>query len=249
MKILTLNTWQESGPWQKRWDVILDGLRAYQADIVGFQETFNGVWFEKIREKSGYPYGVYMHDKCGQSFLSKFPIKQTELYTMKTQAKTEDYQRFAIYAELEVEQGSPIHVFNTHLAWKTEEAETRADQVEELIEFIDEKAGAREAVAVGDFNAHADTQAIRKMMTLGKFNDAWAVLHPKDIGLTWDNRNPYAAGGTVMPDRRLDYVFVRNNSKHLAHLETVEIVFTKPSAEKIYASDHFGVLTTFRGKG
>ena len=34
MKILTLNTWQERGPWRERWELILKGLERYDADLV-----------------------------------------------------------------------------------------------------------------------------------------------------------------------------------------------------------------------
>lgn len=249
MKILTLNTWQESGPWKERWDVILKGVKALDPDIVGFQETFNGKWFEEMLARSGYAHGLYFQDDCGQSLWSKLPIQASHLHRFENQAPSEpDYIRYVIHADLDAGNGKSLHFFNTHLAWKTDEAETRTKQVMEMIDYIDEVAGTEEAVSVGDFNADDNTAAIRKMMTLGKFNDMWAVRHPKERGLTWDNRNPYAAGGTVMPDRRLDYIFVRNNSNLLAHVESCNLVFTEPNEKGIYATDHYGLLATFRGK-
>ena len=49
MKILTLNTWQERGPWQLRWKVISQGIAEYQPDLIGFQEVFNPDWAQEVK--------------------------------------------------------------------------------------------------------------------------------------------------------------------------------------------------------
>ena len=112
---------------------------------------------------------------------------------------------------------------------------------------MDEKAASSEAVALGDFNAAPETPEVKKMAVRGKFMDAFAAMHPKDPGLTWDNRNPYAAGGTVMPDRRIDYIFSRNNAAVLGKLKSCGIIFKEPDERGVYASDHFGLLAAFEG--
>ena len=40
MKILTLNTWQERGPWRERWEVTFKGFEIFRPDLAAFQEVF-----------------------------------------------------------------------------------------------------------------------------------------------------------------------------------------------------------------
>jgi mRNA deadenylase 3'-5' endonuclease subunit Ccr4 len=72
MRLLTLNTWQERGPWRERWELIFKGLRGYDAEIVGFQEVFNMEWAEEVRKRSGYPYLAVSGEHSGLIFISKF---------------------------------------------------------------------------------------------------------------------------------------------------------------------------------
>ncbi len=267
MKILTLNTWQERGPWKDRWEVIFEGLRQYQPDIIGIQEVFNREWAARVQIRTGYPTLVFPPEHSGLMLLAKFPAVESSCLTMKTKSPTEDYLRYALYAKLKIKDKT-LAIFNTHLSWQLDEGALRQKQVDELIEFTDEKAAASEGVALGDFNALPETAEIKKMNVLGKWVDTFAALHPccarsatrrgrsnshDDLHparscahWTWDNRNPYAASSFhKMPDRRIDYIFMRNQRHFLGRLTDVKLVYTEPDAEGVYATDHFGVLATF----
>jgi len=247
VKVLTLNTWGESGPWQERWEVACHGIDHYKPDILGFQEVFGLSWAEKIKKKTGFPHMVFPPERSGLMLLSRYAISRWECLTMKTKSPTEDYLRYVLFAELEMGQDQ-LAVFNTHLSWKLDEGNAREKQVEELVDFVDEKAGTRESLAMGDFNASSETPEIKKMMVQGKFTDTYAVRHRKERGLTWDNNNPYVKKASVyLPDRRIDYIFIRNHSRILRGLKSVEVVFTDPDSRGIFASDHFGVLASFEG--
>lgn len=245
MKVLTLNTWQERGAWEKRWDIIFEGLEKERPDLVFFQETFNEKWIREAAKLAGYDHVVFAFDKSGLSIFSNFPVDQSDCLTLKTQSPTEDYLRYALYARVHT-PGGWLHLFNTHLSWKLDEGFIREKQVDELLNYIDDKAGVGEAIVTGDFNAPPQNPEVRKMIVRGKFNDTYAVKHPKEAGLTWDNRNPYANGSSVlMPDRRIDYIFIRNQAKVLGKLAACDLIFTEAGAQGIYASDHYGVLASF----
>lgn len=245
MKILTLNTWQERGPWRERWEVTFDGLQSLQPDLVFFQELFNPDWVEEIKKRTKLQYSAFSDKAAGLVILSPHPITETALHTMRTRSPQEDYQRYALYAGLEI-QGRPLCAFNTHLSWKLDDGPVRLKQVEELMAFIAEKAGERETAVAGDFNAPAHTPEIKKMTEEGGYTDTFKALHPDQPGLTWDQRNPYAKGcNHPLPDRRIDYLFVKNTDGLLGKIKSAEVIFDQPDAKGFYASDHFGLLVEF----
>ncbi len=247
MKVLTLNTWQEKGPWQKRWELIFRGLKTYDADIVGFQEVFNMEWAEEIRRRSGYPYLAVSGEHSGLIFLSKFkPVEQACLI-MKTKSPTEDYLRYAFYVRVDTGSGE-IALFNTHLSWKADENVVRMEQTEELVHFVEEKAKDLPAVILGDFNMAAPAPGIVFLRELKKWVDTFGVRNPDKRGLTWDYRNPYAeAERDKMAERRIDYIFVRELKGPLAKILSSRVVFDEPR-DGIWPSDHLGVLTEFGAK-
>lgn len=248
MKILTLNTWQERGPWRERWELIFRGLRGYDADIVGFQEVFNMEWAEEVRKRSGYPYLAVSGEHSGLIFLLKFiPIKQ-ECLIMKTRSPTEDYLRYAFYVRVEA-RGEEIALFNTHLSWRVDENEVRMKQTLELEAFVNQKAANLPAAVMGDFNGGADTPAVVYLQEKCKWTDTFRARNPGDPGLTWDYRNSYAEEERdKMAERRIDYIFIRERTGPFEKILSSHLVFNEPSAGGIWPSDHFGVLTEFSGQ-
>ena len=245
MKILTLNTWQECGPWRERWEIIFAGLEKMKPDIIGFQEVFNPSWAEEIQKRTGYPALVFPEEPAGLLILSRFPVLQRECLTMKTRSPTETYFRYVLFAKLKTEKG-PLAVFNTHWSWQLTDSSIRQKQAEEFLEFARQKAGDAANLAMGDFNSMAGTPEIRKLKEAG-WGDAFAALHPQTPGFTWDNANPYAFGSNhAMPDRRIDYIHTLNASQILGRLESVKVVFAEPDSQGRFASDHYGVLATFQ---
>ena len=247
MKILTLNTWQDRGPWRARWELIFRGLKAYDADIVGFQEVFDMDWAREIRERSGYPYLVVSGEHSGLIFLSKFKPVEQECLTLRTKSATEDYFRYVFYVQ--VDTGTEkVALFNTHLSWKVDENEVRMKQTLELEAFVNQKAGDLPTVILGDLNGAANTPPVVYLREIRKWIDTFWTKNPGDLGLTWDYRNPYAeAEREKMAERRIDYIFVRERVGLLKKILLARLVFDEPSAEGVYASDHFGVMTEFSG--
>ncbi|MBI3314263.1 MAG: endonuclease/exonuclease/phosphatase family protein [Candidatus Omnitrophica bacterium] len=245
-KILSLNTWGEGGPWKIRWKVILDNLKELSPGIVGFQEVFNPDWAQEVKKKAKYPYLVFHPERSGLMILSKFPVLQSACLTMKTQSPTEDYKRYVLFAEIDLGNKKTFAFFDTHLSWQLDEGPTRENQVGELLQFIEEKAGNKDRAVMGDFNAAPHTPEIRKMAEQGKFTDTFAALNPRDPGLTWSNDNPYARQcAHPLPDRRIDYIFVRREEGVLPEPQVSKIVMNWPNDSGVWPSDHFGVVTTF----
>ena len=245
MKVLTLNTWQERGPWRERWDLIFRGLEEYQADIVGLQEVFNMEWAEEARRRSGYPYLAVSGEHSGLIFLSKLkPVEQSCL-VMKTKSPTEDYLRYAFYLRVDTKV-QDVALFNTHLSWRADENEYRMKQTLELEAFVNQKSVNLPAAILGDFNGGASTPPVVYLREIRKWIDAFYVKNPGDLGLTWDYRNPFAeAEREKMAERRIDYIFIKERTGPFEKIRSSKVVFNEPSTQGVFPSDHFGVMTEF----
>lgn len=245
MKILTLNTWQECGPWRERWEIIFAGVEKMKPDIIGFQEVFNPSWAKEIQTRTGYPTLVFPEEPGGLLILSRFPVLRSACLTLKTRSPLETYSRYVLFSELKTERG-PLVVFNTHWSWQLTDSLVRQKQADEFLEFAREKAGEAASAAMGDFNSTVWTSEIRKLKEAG-WEDAFAALHPQTPGFTWDNANHYAFGSNhAMPDRRIDYIFTRCAAETLERPESAQVVFSEPDAANRFASDHYGLLVTFK---
>jgi len=121
---------------------------------------------------------------------------------------------------------------------------TRLGQVEELLELLEPLEGR--VLLSGDLNAVPESAPIQRILSAG-FRDLFALTHPGETGITWDNQNPFIQSHSVrFPDRRIDYLFLHEKVlKTLTPIE-VQVVCQTPTPEGLYPSDHYGVLASLR---
>lgn len=245
MKILTLNTWQEMGRWQERWEVTLEGIERFRPDLVAFQELFNRAWAQEIQKRTGFPTFLFPQEPCGLVLYTHNAVTSWGVVTLPP-SPLEEYLRYLLWAELRV-RGQSLFVFNTHLSWKLEDGTTRKKQVGELLAVIQEKALTGESLLMGDLNAPPHSPEIRWLIETGRFRDLFSEKHPEEAGFTWSNLNPYAANAThKLPDRRIDFILARGSGPLLKHLVSCDLVLNRPDAKGVWASDHLGVLAQFQ---
>lgn len=240
MKILTLNTWTEKGPWRKRWETIFKAAGEIRPDVIAFQEIFNAEWAGEIQRRTGYPSLVYLPESqiSGLAVLSNYAVRKTECLEFKAQSAQKEPRRYLLSAEFEL-NGQTVLFCNTHLTWRLNESEIRYRQVDEILQVIKKNKTAEKAVICGDFNAAPDTPEVMKVTDAG-FTDTFIAVNRGSEALTWDNQNPYAASASSrLPDRRIDFIFTREFGTPKAS----RIVLKKPNENGIFASDHYGVLT------
>ncbi len=244
MKILTLNTWNNSGPWQQRWRVILEGIARYQPDIIAFQEVFDTTWRDTIADRAAYPYRASAPSTAsGLVLLSRMPVIRSELYTLPTQSPFEDYRRYVLWAEVASERGM-LQLFGAHLSWHPQDQATRMAQVQEVWRRISEKPGP-DKLLTGDLNATPDSEEIRWLLRQSGLVDTFAAVNPHSAGVTWDRQNSFTSEQKpTTPDRRIDYILATGD-RLVRSLVSSRIVFDRPGDSGIFASDHYGVLAEF----
>lgn len=239
--VVSLNIWHDQNDWSRRLPIILDTLRAERPDVICLQEVLQHETLpnqaETLGDSLGYRRTFSSVDgperprRYGNAILVRHPLAETAMQKLEP---LDDYRTVA-HARLEV-GGRPLEVYCTHLHHTMEGGEIRDTQLRDLLGFIGRTRGEAPVLLAGDFNAPPDAPEMRLLDET--FADAYATTLP-DADSTVTTLNP-ALGHTL---RRIDYVFYERASG-LQPLDT-RILFTEPSADSTWASDHFGILARF----
>ena len=256
---MTLNIWNLSGPWRERRVEIAAWLTKLSPDVVCLQEVLeNPDGRNQARELADTVGGYHVayggspawERTFGNAVLSRWPIDDSGVIRLHHAPKEGEVERVVVHART-----GGHDVFSTHLNWEFHDGAIREVQVQELHDFVVERAAPGAAlppIIGGDFNADPDSTEIRwlsGLATLGGrsvyYQDAWRVAGGRGPGHTWDNRNPFAAEA-IEPDRRIDYVFVGwPKPGGLGHVTSCTVVGTSP-VDGVVPSDHYGVLAELR---
>jgi endonuclease/exonuclease/phosphatase family metal-dependent hydrolase len=269
LRVLTLNCWNVSEPFEARMAIIRRELETERPDVVAFQEVIvRGDGFDQGRlllPETGYTraFGpafswtedgtMLAHDGNGCGFgnliASRWPIVRSEVRRLPG---IEGGEPRTVVAALVDHPAGRLPVLTSHLDWEFQHGHVRERQVVALDAFAREWAaeGDLPAVVLGDFNAHPDSTEIRVLRGLASlagrstyFQDAWDA--GAGAGHTWDNRNRFAAYAWE-PDRRIDYVLVGPpGSDGRGRVEAARLAFESP-VDDVFASDHFGVVADVR---
>jgi endonuclease/exonuclease/phosphatase family metal-dependent hydrolase len=255
LRVLTLNVWNRSGPWEARLGIIRDGIRRLDPDLIGLQEIIaheSASQAVAIAEGLGYEtaFGA-AHDVgggflFGNAVLSRFPIAASRVFPLPNGGS--DEHRSLLFAAIASPQGK-IPFFVTHLNWKFHHGMVREAQVQAIAEHVKAEApiSGLPPVLVGDFNAEPDATEIRFLRGLhslgGKstfFGDCFGQVGTGP-GYTFDaTRNPFAAPTHEYP-RRIDYIFVRGPDSQARGKPLAAKVVFEEVEEGIAATDHYGV--------
>jgi endonuclease/exonuclease/phosphatase family metal-dependent hydrolase len=241
MKIVTLNTWGTDGPFEKRWEALLEELSQINPEIICLQEVFDPELIERIQKTFGFM-NVLMSLRSGLALMTKCELASEKTFPYETQSPTESYLREVILAELKTVTGKFL-ITNTHLAWKSEDDQIRIGQVKELIAAVENETSG--IVLAGDFNDIPTSPAMQELKHSG-YRDVYEMLHPRKDAWTWDNRNPFIqTHSTQFPDRRIDFLIVDETFIKKNKLKKCELAFHHPNAKGIYPSDHYGLVAEF----
>ena len=265
LSILTLNLWNDAGPWPERADLIRDWIERLDPDVIAFQEALRGPEWDQVADLVG-PRG-YHHafgkaspfwrdparssgnrgaDAFGNAIASRWPLQDPEVIALANSGDGET--RAALSVTVDSPHG-PLSVTSTHLHWKYRHGAVRERQVMEVTDLVLRRRprDGFPPLLLGDFNAEPESAEVRYVQGLQSlegrsvaFLDAWRVAGDGGAGYTWNNANPYAQL-YIEPNRRIDYVFagfpMRDGRGRIEHCR---VVCNEPS-DSVWPSDHFGV--------
>ncbi|MBW4665979.1 MAG: endonuclease/exonuclease/phosphatase family protein [Cyanomargarita calcarea GSE-NOS-MK-12-04C] len=257
VKIATINILFELDLWMQRRELLVEGLAAEKADLIGLQEVNweenTGMWLAEQLGMS-YVYIVPYQDparddkpRYGAAIISRYPfIHQADL-------DLQGQGRRAQYVQVEIDN-QPLIFCNGHYYWETKPSTERMKQMQLLTNWLGELPAEMPIVAVGDFNALPDSPDMIFMRE--KFVSAYAVCNGKEPEYTCPSallRPKYnlisnlkhrfwrlLLNGTLKPFRgTLDYIYI---NQHLT-VRDCRVILNQPAPDnkRIYPSDHFGL--------
>lgn len=266
VRVGTLNLWHADVGREVRTQRAAEWMRGL--DVLCVQEaTVDGSWntLVELEERSGVPLVTPLRTGETNSRVGVFstlPVLETAM--LKLPGRYGDgLAMHCAMAVLSV-KGEAVPVFSVHLTWGSQNEWVRLQQLQFIAKYVDERWGAdtakTPAVIAGDFNATPESDSVRYLSGLTASNpgtlwtDAWVRPYaPGADGTTSDGSNPYAvwtavsgangAGSLVrddlLPNRRIDYVFVRG----WRHGRPYSPVATEVVRDPLM-SDHYPVVTT-----
>ena len=251
MRVVTYNIWNVEGDWEQREPSLVSLLRAVSPDILALQEASVSEMHANQAEELATALEMEMVGsllpspnrgpdfEMGNVVLSRWPITESD----STIIPSERNNRSCVRAQVETPAGV-IQVFVTHLSADLNQADVRESQVRHVLQWTDPFA-TQTCLLLGDFNAAPDAPEIRQITHPEggqPWLDTWAALRPDDPGLTSIRANPYRQH-RHKPDRRVDYVFLRDPAQHWRPCEA-QLLGTH-EVQGVYPSDHFGVCVDF----
>ena len=238
LSVVTLNIWHDQRDWPKRLAVILAGLRERRPDLLCLQEVLQHENLRNQAETLADSLGYRMHftsvdsahhvKRYGNAILTPHPVLHTG---GKNLEPANDYRTVA---HLRIDfHGQAIDVYDTHLHHTPEGGAIRAEQIGDLLAFVDSTRGEGPVVLAGDFNAGLDAPEMAPI--LREYVSVLRALHPRAT------REESATYGPVVGSepRAIDHVFVARDGA----LRPVagEVLFREAGPGGVWASDHFGV--------
>ena len=259
LRLVTINIWQEQGPWERRMELLASNLDQLAPDVVCLQEvryvegkipnqaeTLAAALKMCCTHEVAQPWGGGTE---GVALLSRHPLRHRVFAELPyTEGRS---RRVCLGAAVDLPGAGETWIFTTHLAYRLGDGLLRERQVLAVDQLVQEHRNHNATVLAGDFNAVPDSDEIRFLRGRATpdgrrtyFQDAFAQCNPGAHGYTWARDNPYTAKlAWLEPDRRLDYILVTPmTSKGAGVIHSCRVVLDEPSTAGIRCSDHYGLL-------
>lgn len=236
LTLATFNIWHNQGDWPARLPLIVEALRAQDADVIALEEVLQDAAVDlpnqaqTLAEALGYQWIFHSVDdetkprRYGNAVLTRLPIVASD---WKKLEPLDDY-RTAVRLRV-TKGGAPIDVVVTHLAWQDDAGPVRERQIADLLDWLPHDGTP--LVVMGDFNAPQEDSGLAVLTG----PDYFSALPRGSVATTL---NP-AKGH---PNRVIDHIFARAD----AFAPVSARIFATEPVDGEYASDHFGVSAVVR---
>ena len=232
LKVVTFNIWHNQGDWPARLALLIETIRAQDADVIALQEVLEdaAVGLPNQAQTLADALGDYeVHfvstdaegapRRYGNAILSRLPVLQ---HDWKKLEPLDDY-RTAIRARIAV-GGRPVDIVNTHLAAQAEAGAVRTRQISDLMGWLPQDGTP--LIVTGDFNAQ-QTDPEMATLTLPRFI---TVLPHGAVATTLNTAKNHR-------NRQIDHIFAERERFTIAR---AAVIGDHPTNGE-YPSDHFGV--------
>jgi endonuclease/exonuclease/phosphatase family metal-dependent hydrolase len=247
MRVITLNLYGHHADWPRRSQVLREGLRELDPDLVAFQESVPGddlldpgyhLFHQSSRESGG----------IGCTIASRWPF--AGVYESRLPgAEPHEFAGWVGIAEIDGPQ--PLVFVNHKPNFRLQDERVRELQAVTSARLVEEVAGDRPVVLAGDFDAVPESASMRFWRGLQSldgmsvaYRDAWEWRRGAAPGHTFSPVNPLVRAGNFAldPGRRIDYVLLRcTGNNPCLRVTDCRRIFLEPVGG-VWASDHFGVL-------
>lgn len=244
LTVVTLNLFHDQRDWPRRLTVILAGLRELRPDLLCLQEVLQHARLrnqaETLADSLGYQAhftsvdSVHREKRYGNAILTPHPVL---VRGGRNLAPANDYRTVA-HVRIDF-RGRVIDTYGTHLHHTREGGRVRAEQVRDLLAFIDSTRGDGAVVLAGDFNAELESAEMKLLAP--EFVDAFRFVHPK---ATRAEAVTFNARFGVDPGV-IDHILVAGSALPRLTPVASEVIFTSVGSDSVWASDHFGVVARF----
>lgn len=239
LSVVTLNLWHDKKDWPRRQDMIVRELKALRPDVILLQEVLQDAALPNqagtLAQQLGYHYRFFSADppsqarRYGNAILTRAPQRQSR----ETRLQPLDDYRTVGWVRIDIAD-RPLNVYVTHLHYRPEGGDIRAQQVRSLLEFIGSTRGDAPSVLAGDFNTRADAPELQPLTAM--FADAYAAAHPGEAV----NAPEHTTLNTHLghPPVRIDHVFFEVDA---FRSDEARIILDRPDAGGAWPSDHYGM--------
>ncbi|GAA4955007.1 endonuclease/exonuclease/phosphatase family metal-dependent hydrolase [Nonomuraea thailandensis] len=263
MRVVTLNLWARHGSWNRRRQLLIDGLRDLDPDLVALQESVVTDDYDQVVDLLGPGYHV-MHQEGGEadgtraSIASRWPLRETWQTRLDVTARVDpsEFAGWVGLAEVLVPElrPAPLLFVNHKPSFRLGHEHERELQAVRAARLVEEAVANRDighVIVAGDFDATPESASVRFWSGLQSlegisvaYRDVWRWAHPNAPGHTFTPVNPLVRSGNwpLETGRRIDYLFVRchGNGPTLRLLNCRQI-FDHP-VDGVWAGDHFGLM-------
>lgn len=245
LSLVTFNLYHDKADWPQRLPLILAGLRSLHPDVIALQEVLQHEGLpnqaQTIAEALGYRWYFVSIDPPGQTrrYGNAILVRHPILLQQWRRLRPLDDSRSAGLVRIAV-NGRPLNVYVTHLHYKPEGGDIRAQQVRDLRDFIADTRGDAPVIVAGDFNA---PEAAPELAPLASdYINAYGALHAAA------DADPRASSTLNLSyfaatPARIDHVWLQRGAFVPI---AARIILNRPDAAGHWPSDHYGMYARFR---